>query len=420
MSDKLAGGIKAGSTSVSLPVVLRKTADNTENTGTLAAGVTAYYWRQGGTPTALTAISDLAAITTAWAAGGWKPADATNQPGLYRLDVDDAAFATGADWVVISVKVASCYVFYERYALTTNVVQTGDNFARLGAPAGASVSADVAAVKVDTAAVKVKTDFLPSATAGAAGGVFIAGTNAATSITTGLTAHIIGTVDTVTTYTGNTPQTGDNFARIGAAGAGLTALGDARLANLDATISSRTKPADTQAAVTLVTTTTNLTNSATNGDFTATQKASIGTAVAASAVASVTGNVGGDVVGSTGSVTAPVTVTGDLTATMKASVTTAATAATPTVATVTDVTNPVTLTSGERTALADALLDRDMATGTDSGGRTVRNALRPMRNRWTIAGTAYTVMKEDDTTPAWTSVFVTNPSAEAVTSSDPA
>lgn len=35
---------------------------------------------------------------------------------------------------------------------------TGDAFARLGAPAGASVSADIAAVKVDTAAIKVTTD----------------------------------------------------------------------------------------------------------------------------------------------------------------------------------------------------------------------------------------------------------------------
>lgn len=34
-------------------------------------------------------------------------------------------------------------------------------------------------------------------------------------------------------------QTGDSYARIGAAGAGLTALGDARVANLDATVSSR-------------------------------------------------------------------------------------------------------------------------------------------------------------------------------------
>jgi hypothetical protein len=37
----------------------------------------------------------------------------------------------------------------------------------------------------------------------------------------------------------NVPQTGDSFARIGANGASLTALGDARLANLDAPVSSR-------------------------------------------------------------------------------------------------------------------------------------------------------------------------------------
>lgn len=40
---------------------------------------------------------------------------------------------------------------------TGNTVQTGDSFARLGAPAGASVSADLAAMKVDTAAILVDT-----------------------------------------------------------------------------------------------------------------------------------------------------------------------------------------------------------------------------------------------------------------------
>ena len=35
------------------------------------------------------------------------------------------------------------------------------------------------------------------------------------------------------------PQTGDAYARIGAAGAGLTALGDTRIANLDAAVSTR-------------------------------------------------------------------------------------------------------------------------------------------------------------------------------------
>ena len=131
---------------------------------------------------------------------------------------------------------------------TGDTPQTGDNYARLGAPAGASVSADIAAIKAQTnniaTSAAIATAIWQDATAGdftvassigkslyttgalpgAAGGLFIAGTNAATAITTGLTAHIIGTVDTLTTYTGNTPQTGDAYARLGApAGASVSA-----------------------------------------------------------------------------------------------------------------------------------------------------------------------------------------------------
>jgi len=42
-------------------------------------------------------------------------------------------------------------------SVTGHTNQTGDNYARLGAPAGASVSADIAAVKVDSAAILVDT-----------------------------------------------------------------------------------------------------------------------------------------------------------------------------------------------------------------------------------------------------------------------
>lgn len=48
-------------------------------------------------------------------------------------------------------------------ALTGHTAQTGDSFARLGAPAGASVSADVAAVKSDTASALTR---LPAALVG--------------------------------------------------------------------------------------------------------------------------------------------------------------------------------------------------------------------------------------------------------------
>lgn len=161
------------------------------------------------------------------------------------------------------------------------ILPTGDTFARLGAPVGASISADIA----------TRSTY--------AGGAVASVTGAVGSVT-GLTASDVGAIKTT----------------IGAAGAGLTALGDVRLVNLDAAVSTRTKPADTQAAVTLVGTTTNLTNAPTAGDLTAAMKTSVTTAATAATptVAAVTAAVG---------------VTGDLSATMKASVTTAATAATP-------------------------------------------------------------------------------------------
>jgi hypothetical protein len=74
----------------------------------------------------------------------------------------------------------------------------------------------------------------------------------------GSVASVIGAVGSVTGLT--TSDVGAIKTTIGTAGAGLTALGDTRLTNLDVAMSTRTKPADTQAAVTLVTTTTNLTN----------------------------------------------------------------------------------------------------------------------------------------------------------------
>ena len=112
------------------------------------------------------------------------------------------------------------------------------------------------------------------------------------------TGVTIPNVTTITTYTGNTPQTGDAFARLGAAGAGLTALGDSRIANLDATVSSRSTYAG--GAVASVT-----------GNVGGNVAGSVGSVTGA--VGSVTGNVGGNVAGSVGSVTGAVgSVTGNI------------------------------------------------------------------------------------------------------------
>lgn len=72
--------------------------------------------------------------------------------------------------------------------------------------------------------------------------------------------------------------------------------------------------------------------------------------------------------------------------------------------------------------IADAVLDRDMGTGTDSGSTTVRTprqALRALRNRAAIAAGTLTVYKENDATASWTAV-VTTAAGNPISELDPA
>lgn len=80
------------------------------------------------------------------------------------------------------------------------------------------------------------------------------------------------------------------------------------------------------------------------------------------------------------------------------------------------------IASAELANIADAILDRNMATGTDSGSatvRTVRQALRFLRNYWDISGGTLTVRKEDDSTASWTAA-VTQTAGNPVSAVDPA
>ncbi len=85
-------------------------------------------------------------------------------------------------------------------------------------------------VDADVTAIKAKTDFLPSATAGTAGGLFIAGANAATTVN--ITGNLSGSVGSVTgnvggsvaSVVGHTPQTGDAYAIVNSGTHGNSAL----------------------------------------------------------------------------------------------------------------------------------------------------------------------------------------------------
>lgn len=106
----------------------------------------------------------------------FKEVDATNHPGIYEVQIADARYAvSSAKSLLISLSGATNMVqtdvliplrSVDPYSATafitgvnslappsawnTDVIQTGDSFTRLGAPAGASVSADVAAVNTKT------------------------------------------------------------------------------------------------------------------------------------------------------------------------------------------------------------------------------------------------------------------------------
>lgn len=69
---------------------------------------------------------------------------------------------------------------------------------------------------------------------------------------------------------------------------------------------------------------------------------------------------------------------------------------------------------------ADALLKRDWTSVTGEAARSALNALRFLRNKWTLVGTTLSVKEEDDSTEAWTAEVSTTPGADPITGSDPA
>jgi len=92
--------IAPGSTSQSIELYLGATGLTAST-----SGLTARYNR---TRTASVSIPLVArTIAQAWTAGGFAEVDATNMPGVYRLDLPDAALASGADDVTVVVRGAS-------------------------------------------------------------------------------------------------------------------------------------------------------------------------------------------------------------------------------------------------------------------------------------------------------------------------
>jgi hypothetical protein len=69
------------------------------------SGLAAYYVRNQSAPVAITLVTQTP--TGAWSSGGFAEISSSLVPGVYRLDVPDAAFAAGASDVTIVVRGAS-------------------------------------------------------------------------------------------------------------------------------------------------------------------------------------------------------------------------------------------------------------------------------------------------------------------------
>jgi hypothetical protein len=294
--------ILAGATSQSVNVFIQDTRVGTGAglTGLVfnTAGLTAYYSFSGAVATATSiTLNTLALITTAYSSGGFKEIDATNMPGWYRLDLPNAALATAKGRQVSlhlqgAANMAPCVLKIEltgwdnqdavhgglsclpNTAVTTNasLLTSGVGTDQISVSAGKLLlQATQAGVTIPTVttvtnqltAAQIATGVWQDATAGdfttassigkalyianiapgAAGGHFIAGSNAATTVN--FTGNLSGSVGSLTT---NNDKTGYTLSAAGvqavwdALTSALTTVGSIGkliVTNLDALISSR-------------------------------------------------------------------------------------------------------------------------------------------------------------------------------------
>ena len=292
--------IAPGSTSQSIELYLGATGLTFAT-----SGLSAYFVRNREAPTPITLVTQTA--TGTWASGGFAEISSTFTPGLYRLDIPNAAVAAGADDVTVVVRGASG---------TNGAVMT------IKLSSGGLTAAQTAQAVLD-----------------------------ATASTHNNIGSIGASIQDKAGYSLSTPQ---SFSTTGSVG-------------------------------------------------------------------SVTGNVAGNVTGTVGG------VVGNVTGNIAGSV---ATVASPDniIDGVWDeqrVGHTASGSFGEKlqtNALADEMLARDLGSGLNAGTaeeRTVRSALRAIRNKVNVGSSQMVVKKEDDTTDAWTASVTTTAVSSNVSGIDP-
>jgi len=201
--------------------------DSSSTTGAALVGVTAgsvgftgYYMRSDQTGPVAVALTAMTAGT--FASGGWIAMDATNMPGWYQFGVPNGIFTSGRSAALhlkgvtnmaplpVEVELTAVNNQSATAFVTSVLLSSGTGTGQLDFTSGVVKSNLVqilATALTETAGLLAggfkklfnvasptgTLNSIPDAVAGATGGLFIAGTNAATTVTTALT----------TTFTGN-------------------------------------------------------------------------------------------------------------------------------------------------------------------------------------------------------------------------
>lgn len=180
-------GVLQKSTAKEIIIWLKDSTTNQPKTGVAAASVTVRLVKEDMTTSSFTP-------TASGGSNDWTEIG----NGAYRQELTTTQTDTAGN---LEVGVTVAGAIYPETNYTIYPTATWNQLFVNGSATSADIRLEIDTNSTQLAAIKVKTDFLPSATAGANGGLFIAGTNASTTVTgsfsTTFTGNLTGSIGSV-------------------------------------------------------------------------------------------------------------------------------------------------------------------------------------------------------------------------------
>jgi len=225
--------VTIGATDVTTYFHLRLSATGLDATGLTITNIDLQYTRSGETPAAKVDATALGAANSAHSDNTAFEIDGTDQPGVYRVDWPDAAFASGVDNVYLTVKVATAFT----ETLHVRLISATRGLAGTALPAAAADAAggliisDAGGLDADAQIVtKINDILVDTAEIGAAGAGLtnINLPNQTMDIIGSITGNLSGSVGSVTGAVGSvtgavgsvTGAVGSVTGAVGSVGAG--------------------------------------------------------------------------------------------------------------------------------------------------------------------------------------------------------